>query len=140
MSARKLQRLIALAREHDPSLYAWLASATAEYQSGENLERALGLCGPGAMRERDAALREAADWLDPKGQMAASRRAQRLAERIRSFERAVWPRYQDHPEADSHGVNAALLRAFRSGAYVPRGQRQLTTILQNPSDDCSAAA
>lgn len=139
MSGRKLQRLIALAREHDPSLYAWLAPAVAEYQSGENLERALGLCGSRAVRERDEALCAAAEAMDPKGQLSTWARAGKLAARLPQFEAVVLPRYTD-PEADTLGVNHHLLRAYRTRQRIPRTQRALADVLKNSSADFRSAA
>ena len=139
MSAQRLAELLEVTGDH-PDLHEWLRQALRRYHEGEPLDRALGLAGTRAVRLRDAALRDAADGLDPKGQLSNWQRAARLAERIPTFERTVWPRYRDNPTSDTLGVNACLLAAFRAGCYVPRGQRQLHTILQNCSDDCSEAA
>lgn len=140
MSAAFLQRLIALAREHDPVAYAWLLDALADHRDGMALDQALGLAGPRAVRERDRALAEAATGMDPRGLLSTWARAGVLAERIESFEAVVWPRYRDDPTADSRGVNAALVAAFRSGARVPRTQRALHDVLKNPPADFRNAA
>lgn len=135
MSAAQLQRLIALAREHDPDLYAWLASADADRRDGMPFDRALGLSGPRAIRERDEALAAAAEAMDPKGLASTWARAGKLAARLEMFERTIWPLYVDNPTAETHGVNRHLLRTWRAGQKIPRTQRALHDVLKNYRED-----
>ncbi|MCC5810043.1 MAG: hypothetical protein JJU06_06690 [Ectothiorhodospiraceae bacterium] len=140
MSADRLSQLIALAREHDPALAGWLCRAVSDWRKGAALETALGLRGTAAMVLRDAAIREAAALMDPKGQLSTWARAEKLGLRIAAFRTSVWPRYRDNPDAETLGVNGALVAAFRAGRHVPRSPRQLFDILQNQSRDCRKAA
>ena len=140
MSHRRAYRLLAITRNADPDLYLWLAEALADYHAGLPLEQALSLAGPRAVKIRDNALREAARLLDPKGQLSTWGLAGKLADRIGSFERSVWPRYRGTPAAESMGVNDALLQVFRAGGHVPRTQRALFEVLKNQSRAFGQAA
>lgn len=80
-----LDRLLEATRS-DPEIHAWLDQALQRYRAGEPLERALGLAGPEATKQRNAALRRAADLLDPPGALSAWQRAKRLEETLRRFE------------------------------------------------------
>lgn len=135
MSAERFGQLLVLTREQDPALHRWLSEAHQRWQQGERLEQALELAGGRAVRLRDSALIAAADGLDPKGQLSTWARAGRLALRIGSFERAIWPRYRNDPTANSEGVTQALIQAFRLGVSIPRTQRSLYSVLKNSSED-----
>lgn len=133
MSAERLQRLIALTREHDAGLYAWLAAAVVDHRTGLPLDQALGLSGTRAVRERDEALAAATEAMDPRGLLSTWARAGRLSNRLAHFEFAIWPRYADKPTSapPAGGVNHHLVRAWRTGQRIPRSQRALFEILKN---------
>lgn len=77
-----LGRLLAAA---DPEDRQWLEQALARWRDGEPLEHALGLSGPRAVKQRNAALRRAADLLDLAGELSPWARAGRLEKAIRYF-------------------------------------------------------
>lgn len=141
MTEARLQRVIAVLKKHaDASLHSWFAAADSERRSSDmTFEDALGLTGPRALSERDEALAAAAEAMDPKGQLSRNARAVRLAARLETFERIVWPRYSNDPTADTHGVNHHLLRAWRTGLSIPRSDRTLNEILKNHSADFKKA-
>lgn len=91
----RLARLLAHTRT-DPELHAWFAKALADWRGGMSLEHALGLGGPRAVRQRDAALRRAADLIDPAGEMSSWKRAAKVEKAIRYFNRV---RSHDSPLA-----------------------------------------
>ena len=137
MSAARLQRLIASV--DDPDLAAWLSAGLRRWEAGESLDRALELSGGRAMAVRDAALREAAELLDPRQEQSRWQRAGMLKRRIASFER-IFPRFRDRPDAFQEGVNAALATAFRSGCCIPKSQRGLWDVLKNSPESFNSAA
>ena len=125
----------------DGDLADWLGEAIDGYLTRQfrTLEEALGLIFPRggipwwreeAMRKRDAALRYLADtFLD---ELTLSRQAQEIWTTARRYAASAW-RF-DHDTDDMPGQYAGtpkecLWQAFKSGAPMPIGERQLRNVL-----------
>ncbi len=125
----------------DDELSSWLGTSLRDFlerRSG-NIEDALGLRGPqggvpwwmeDAIRTRDAALRElAARFLAGR---SVSAQAQEIRLRAVRYAASAW-RYDrergEMPERYAGGETKYLWHAFKSGAAMPIGVRQLRNIL-----------
>ena len=119
----------------------WLAEGIESYlgKAAASLEEALGLrYGRGgvpwwrekAIRERDAALRELADeFFADLGVCGRSREIATLALR---YGASTWRRDRNRnamPESYAGTPHEYLWRAFRSGATMPLGERQVRNII-----------
>lgn len=82
MSLPRLQRVMEAAQPEDRM---WLEAALARWRDGEPLDHALGLAGPRAIKQRNAALCRAADLLDPAGDLSDWQRAGKVEKAIRYF-------------------------------------------------------
>lgn len=102
------------------SLALRLHEAREKAENGASLACALG-CD---LRRRDAALRRAADLLDPMGH--ESRRVDRV---LRAVERARAPGWRPQSEAD-HAIGAAL-----AAGSIPNSDRQIRNILKSGAPD-----
>lgn len=125
----------------DPGHSLWLAKALNDYleKATDSLEEAMGLrYGRGgmpwwreaAMRERDAALRTLAEtYFCELSTCARSRQIATLAKR---YDASAWRIDRDRDEMPEHyaGKPQELLwRAFKSGATMPLGERQVRNIV-----------
>jgi hypothetical protein len=81
------------------------------------------------VRRRNAALVEAARLLH-EGDMAATSSAKLLEAAVRRFECRVWPRVRDQAAPDLPPLDAALHRAFMSGARPLRSWRRILDLLK----------
>ena len=63
MSLERIEKLVGLAREHEPALADWLLDALESHKSGCPLDDALGISQAAARSRRDAALRRAAELI-----------------------------------------------------------------------------
>ncbi|MDX1710838.1 MAG: hypothetical protein R3316_06835 [Rhodovibrionaceae bacterium] len=120
----------------------WLGTAIESFlkRQVDSIEAALGLeAGRGGMpwwrvdanRHRDAALRELAQRFYAEGTICARARdierfTQRYAETAWRFDRDR----EEMPESYSGTAKEYVWRAFRSGATMPIGERQLRNILR----------
>jgi len=124
-----------------PELSAWLGQSLSRFLSHERattdeafgLQRARGgvpWWKEEAMRRRDAALRELAGLLCPTLSVAAqARRIRSLALR---YAATAWLRERDAevpPPASRGNFRERLWTAFKSGAPMPIGERQLRHVL-----------
>jgi len=124
-----------------PELSAWLGQSLSRFLSHERattdeafgLQRARGgvpWWKEEAMRRRDAALRDLAKLLCPTASVAAqARRVRSLALR---YAATAWPRERDEetpPPASREPLRERLWTAFKSGAPMPIGERQLRHVL-----------
>ena len=124
-----------------PYLAGWLAAGIERFLGREarDLHGALGLIQAqggipwwreDAIRRRDAALRRLRDLVCPAAGVTA--RARRIAELLRRYAASAWRIDREHPAMPPHyggTPQEQLWRAFRSGAAMPLGERQLRTIL-----------
>lgn len=125
----------------DDQLSTWLGVSLQSFleRRATTIEDAFGLHAPqggvpwwmeAAIRERDAALRDYAERFLPGCSVSAQAREIRIqalrygatAWRFDRTREAMPPQYRDGPRA-------CLWRAYRSGAAMPIGERQLRTIL-----------
>lgn len=118
----------------------WLGDALEAYlgKDSASLEEALGLrYGRGgvpwwreaALRERDAALRElAAQWFAELSPCCRSRRIAELASRYAESGWLIDRKYRDMPARYAGTPKQYLWRAFKSGAAMPLGERQIRNI------------
>ncbi len=119
----------------------WLGEAIDGYLTRQfrTLEEALGLIFPRggipwwreeAMRKRDAALRYLAEtFLD---ELALGRQAQEIWTTARRYAASAWRFDDDSDEMPAHYAGTpkeCLWQAFKSGAPMPIGERQLRNIL-----------
>jgi hypothetical protein len=124
-----------------PELASWLASGIERFLGRESrdLDGALGLIqGQGgipwwredAIRRRDAALRRLWQAVCPEAGVTA--RARRIAELLRRYAGSAWRLDRERiamPEDYAGAPHEQLWLAFKSGAVMPLGERQLRTIL-----------
>lgn len=125
----------------DPELSNWLGESLRDFleRRAETIEDALGLCAPrggvpwwmeAAIRERDAALRELAARFF--ADQSVSAQARLIRQRALRYAASSWRFDRDRGEMPEHyrgSMNAWLWRAFKSGAAMPIGERQLRTVL-----------
>ena len=126
-----------------PDLAGWLAAGIERFLGREarDLDGALGLIQAqggipwwreDAIRRRDAALRRLREIVCPAA--GVTQRARRIAELLRRYAAAGWRIDREHTAMPAHYCGTAqeqLWRAFKSGAAMPLGERQLRTILGN---------
>ena len=74
-----MRRLLTLASD-DVELSEWLRDGLERYRQGESLARALGIAGPGAVENRNNAIRCAAELIDEHGDMSTWGKARLLAQ------------------------------------------------------------
>jgi hypothetical protein len=114
-----------------PDLAGWLAAGIERFLGREarDLDGALGLIQAQGGR-RDAALRRLREIACPAAGVTA--RARRVAELLRRYAGSTWRIDREHGAMPAHYAGTAqeqLWRAFKSGAAMPLGERQLRTIL-----------
>ena len=138
---REIARLCESCEPLDPDLSQWLGEVLKTYLEREtaSLEEIMGLCyGRGglpwrraeAMRERDAALRALAEDLFPgTNPCARSREIARLASRYGASAWLIDRKHAEMPERYAGTPQAYLWHAFKSGATMPLGERQIRNIL-----------
>ncbi len=124
-----------------PDLAGWLATGIERFLGREarDLDGALGLIQAqggipwwreDAIRRRDAALRRLREIVCPAAGVTA--RARRMAELLRRYAGSTWRIDREHAAMPAHYAGTAqeqLWHAFKSGAAMPLGERQLRTIL-----------
>ena len=124
-----------------PDLAGWLAAGIERFLGREarDLDGALGLIQAqggipwwreDAIRRRDTALRRLPGFVCPTAGVTA--RARRIAELLRRYAASSWRIDREHAAMPSHYAGTAqeqLWHAFKSGAAMPLGERQLRTIL-----------
>ncbi len=114
-----------------PAIRHWLVSGFKRHAAGEPLELALGLSSHARTNARNRALRDAANeiatTLDDLSTWAISNR---LADAIKRFESRVLPKVKGNAYPDLPPIDAALLRAFRSGARPLTSARRLHELLR----------
>ena len=124
-----------------PDLAGWLAAGIERFLGREarDLDGALGLLQAqggipwwreDAIRRRDAALRRLREISCPTAGITA--RARRIAELLRRYAGSTWRIDREQPAMpiDYPGTpHEHLWHAFKSGAVMPLGERQLRTIL-----------
>jgi len=124
-----------------PDLAGWLAAGIERFLGREarDLDGALGLIQAqggipwwreDAIRRRDAALRRLSAAMCPDTGVTA--RARRIAEVLRRYAGSAWRIDREHAAMPPHYFGTAqeqLWRAYKAGAAMPLGERQLRTIL-----------
>lgn len=122
-------------------LSSWLGGSLQDFleRRSRNIEEALGLNAPQggvpwwmehAIRTRDAALRELAVGFH--AERSVSRQAQEIRARALRYAASAWRFERKRPEMPARyrgTANEHLWRAFKSGAAMPIGERQLRNIL-----------
>ncbi len=125
----------------DGDLADWLGEAIDGYLTRQfrTLEEALGLIFPRggipwwreeAIRERDAALRYLAETFFDE--FARGMQAHEIGSAARRYAASAWRFDQDNDEMPAHYARTpkeCLWQAFKSGAAMPIGERQLRNIL-----------
>ncbi len=125
----------------DPPLSRWLAESLDRFLNHEcaSLEDALGLRQPRggvpwwlveAMYARDAALRDLANAL--AGERSVSARAREVCKLTDRYASSAWLRDRERETMPATYADTALQyvwAAFKSGAPMPLGERQLRNIL-----------
>lgn len=106
----------------------WLHCALEKIAQGEPPADALRLTHADRVRSRDAALLEAAEALGDTDNLW--QKAQQLEKAIRRFESRVWPRIAHRTSPDLPPIDAALFRAFKTGARPIRSARKLWDLLK----------
>ncbi len=134
MSTARLDSLRELAAEHDGELSAWLEAGIERWREGESLDRALGVCGTDAVRERDLAIRRAAAIANPDGLRKPHTLAGDLEMEIRRFEGVKWKRCRHMRDPNLSPFDRALFDALRacdqSGISMLRSQRRLYDLIR----------
>ena len=142
--AQRLQEIARRCQHGEPldrHLSRWLGTALDAYleRTSESLEEALGLrYGRGgvpwwreaAIRQRDAALRKMASEFFADLPLCA--RSQRIAELATRYAATAWRTDRDAegmPPSYAMTVREPLWAAFRSGATMPLGERQIRNII-----------
>lgn len=123
----------------DPELARWLATGLEDFLAHRvrHVDEALGIRSArggvtwwkeAAIRERDAALRALAASHYPNGSPTAQARAIHTV--ARRYASGAWRHDREHSTPPNDDSRALLWRAFRSGAPMPIGERQLRDILR----------
>lgn len=86
--------------------------------------------GADPLRERNRALVDAVEALDPEGRLSAWDAAELLSRAVRRFETCVLPRIQAGAVLNLPPSDEALQKAFASGARVMRSRRRLYELLK----------
>ena len=138
---RDISRLCAAGAPLPADLRAWLNGGIERFleRQAPDLDRAFGLIlGQGgvpwwreeAIRRRDAELRRYAALAHPLG--GVTQRARAVARALHRYAAGAWRFEREAAEMPAHHAGRAeahLWRAFKSGAAMPLGERQLRTIL-----------
>jgi hypothetical protein len=125
----------------DPTLSNWLGESLKSYleRRADSIEGALGLSAPrggvpwwmeAAIRERDAVLRRLARQFFAEHSVSAQARL--IRQRALRYAASSWRFDRNRAEMPGHydgTINALLWRAFKSGAAMPIGERQLRSVL-----------
>lgn len=111
-----------------PSSAGWLLDGLSKHAMGEPLEDALSLTPCDRIRTRNHALMDAADCLGAAD--SQWHRALLLQRAVARFESRVWPRLRLETVPDLPPLDAALFRAFISGARQIRSARRLYDIIR----------
>jgi hypothetical protein len=144
---RRLRAGCAVRRPLDPALAGWLAASLDRYlaRDADSLEAALGLAsGHGglswrrreAIRERNEALRTLA--AGHFAHLPPAERARALASAASRYGACAWRldrQAKELPAAEALTRRGLLFRAFRSGAAMPLGERQIRNILREKIPD-----
>lgn len=124
-----------------PDLAFWLAAGIERFlgREAKDLDGALGLIQAqggipwwreDAIRRRDLALRRLWQAACPKTGVTA--RARRIAALLKRYAGSAWHRDREHAAVPTNYAGTPhehLWHAFKSGAAMPLGERQLRTIL-----------
>jgi hypothetical protein len=138
---RDISRHCAAGAPLPADLAAWLTGGLARFldRRAPDLDRAFGLVlGQGgvpwwreeAIRRRDAELRRYAALAHPLG--GVTQRARAVARALQRYAAGAWRFERDAADVPAPHVGRAeahLWRAFKAGAAMPLGERQLRTIL-----------
>ena len=111
-----------------PEVVAWMAEGMRRHLDGDDLEHALGLDRAARLRQRNRALRAAAELLDQDD--GAWRCAKRLADAIRRYESRIKPLLKRNPHMALPPLDAALRQAFDAGERVPSTERNLYELIK----------
>lgn len=125
MTSLLLHRLAA--GDCSPDVVKWLIQGATKYLDGEGLDIALGLDRNSLLRERNAALRRAANLLDLGD--GPWKTAGRLAVAIKRLETRTLPLYR-RGQASPSPIDQALVDAFATGCRIPKTQRKLHDFLR----------
>ena len=143
-SIDNLREIMGRCRDGEPldqDLAEWLGEALEGYltQQFRTLEEALGLIFPRggvpwwreeAMRKRDAALRRLAEHFhDGRAMTAQARKIAMMAKRYAATSWRIDCSNEEMPDCYRGTPKECLWRAFKSGAPMPIGERQLRNIL-----------
>lgn len=140
-SLREISRRCLATEPLDEELALWFGDALQQFltHSCRTIDEAVGLCFPQggvpwwleeAIRSRDAALRTLAATLDPD--LSTTARAREVGSLTVRYAASTWRHDRerdDMPPAYAGTPKEQLWRAFKSGAAMPLGERQLRTIL-----------
>lgn len=138
---REIVHCFSSGRQLDEGLSRWLASALEDFLDHRcnDLHEAFGLkAGQGgvpwwlevAIRERNTALQDLADALRPERSISALvRRVHVLTVRYAASAWCIDRNYDDMPQHYAGTAKEYLWRAFKSGAPMPLGERQLRNIV-----------
>lgn len=124
-----------------PDLAGWLAAGIERFLGREarDLDGALGLLQAqggipwwreDAIRRRDAALRHLRDLVCPEAGITA--RARRIADLLKRYAASAWRHDREHAAMPADYAGTAqeqIWIAFKTGAAMPLGERQLRSIL-----------
>lgn len=109
----------------------WLLAGFKRHTTGEPLELALGLSSLARRKARDRALLDAAKEIEAAmGDLSAWELAERLEQAIKRFESRVLGKVKRSTCPDLPPIDAALLRAFQSGARPLTSARRLYDLLR----------
>lgn len=123
-----LCRLLKIAERIDSDDRAWLLNAINYWESGGQLDIALGLCGSAAISRRNLALKAVANILNDNNYTTWCV-AGLLERAINRFETRVFTRYQKNKNMKLSEVDALLIEMFNPRCRVVRTQRQLFEII-----------
>jgi hypothetical protein len=140
-SLREISRRCQTAEPLDEELARWLGDSLERFLAHgcRTLDEALGLCFPQggvpwwmeeAIRTRDEVLRAFADTLDPD--LSTTGRAREIRAITLRYAASAWRHDRERhemPPTYAGTPKELLWRAFKSGAAMPLGERQLRTIL-----------
>jgi hypothetical protein len=110
-----------------PEVLAWLAAGLRRHLDGDDLEHSLGLDRASRLRERNRALKEAADHLAAD---TPWRTACRLAAAIRRYEARIRPHIERRHSTPLAPAEEAIRRAFDTGQRVPSTARNLFELIR----------